>query len=150
MVKRVRNNTKWQAGEFHLALVFQYLIRFSLELLTCSTRTRQLRSLCTYGTSTCSMVDVRLLRVSTPMRYIFTYRTSATAPIGYYLSPVVSQHPIYLFYHVCSNEFFVQGMYERGGRVAYCVRTSVYVPTGRAYHYLHIHTSYLVEFEYFY
>ena len=97
---------------------------FSLELLTRSTRTRQLRSLCTYGTSTCSMVDVRLLRVSTPMRYIFTYRTSATAPIGYYLSP-----PIYLFYHVCSNEFFVQGMYERGGRVAYCVRTIVYAPT---------------------
>ena len=129
MVKRVRNNTKWQAGEFHLALVFQYLIQFSLELLTRSTRTRQLRSLCTYGTSTCSMVDVRLLRVSTPMRYIFTYRTSATAPIGYYLSPVVSQHPIYLFYHVCSNEFFVQGMYERGGRVAYCVRTGVHDPT---------------------
>ena len=59
------------------------------------------------------------------MKYIFTYSTSATAPTGYYMSPVVSHHQ----YSVRVNVFLVQGMYERGGRVAYCVRTIVYAPT---------------------
>ena len=39
---------------------------------------------------------------------------------------------IFCSFFVCSvrfNVFLVQGMYERGGRVAYCVRTIVYAPT---------------------